>query len=157
MTMIAITSTYCKRGMQILSLISFFAWEHLTNLPLNNGLVFFIADLLALDIDGSYRHDKDPLPECIYDFGWNKAGVDIGIRSALICPGCIQRINRKNMSLNEKGLFNDLQVILNDLGNASKWETDIIDYWKIHKVNAERHVHTQRNTQKKQKGVGTSM
>ncbi len=76
-------------------ILSFFGWGHLTNLTLNNGLVFFLADILALYIDNSFRHDDDPKPECIYDFGWNKAGVDIGMRSALICPFCIDRVIKK--------------------------------------------------------------
>ena len=61
--------------------------------------MFFIADLLALHIDHSFRHYEDeakPKPECIYDFGWNKTGVDIGMRSSLICPTCIKRIGEKN-------------------------------------------------------------
>ncbi len=41
--------------------------------------------------------------------------------------------------------MSDLQKILNDLGNASKWETDIIDYWRIHNKINDRHVQTQRN------------
>lgn len=126
-------------------ILSFFAWEHLTNLPLNNGLVFFLADILALYIDNSFRHNDHPKPECIYDFGWNKAGVDIGMRSALICPFCIDRINERNLNTTEKGLFSDLQKILNDLGNASKWETDIIDYWKIHTMRSDARADTQRN------------
>ena len=126
-------------------IISFFAWEHLTNLTLNNGLVFFIADIIALNIDNSDRHSDNPKPECIYDFGWNKAGVDLGMRSAMICPDCIDRINKKNLSTSKKELMSDLQKILNDLGNASKWESDILEYWKIHSQMNVRNHSGQRN------------
>ena len=115
-----------------LVILSFFAWEQLTTLPLSNGVVFFIANFLALHIDHSFRHyenDEKPKPECIYDFGWNKTGVDIGMRSAFICPTCIKRINRKRLTDEKKRVYNDLKLILNDLGNASKWDSDIFEYW----------------------------
>lgn len=131
------------RGNRII--LSFFAWNHLTTLPLNNGLVFFLADFIALHIDPSYRHDDDPKPECIYDFGWNKAGIDIGMRSALICPICMTRINSLALSGFKKGLFDDLQIILNDLGSASKWETDIVEFWKTHNSKSERRIYDKRN------------
>ena len=115
-----------------LVILSFFAWENLTSLPISNGVVFFIADFLALHIDHSFRHnleDGSPKPECIYDFGWNKAGIDIGMRSSLICPACIQRIRKKFLSAEKTKMFEDLKRILNDLGNASKWDTDIFEFW----------------------------
>jgi TIR domain-containing protein len=117
-----------------LIILTFYAWEQLTTLPLSNGVVFFIADLLALHIDHSFRHYEDeakPKPECIYDFGWNKTGVDIGMRSSLICPTCIKRIGEKRLTAKKLRLFEDLKLILNDLGNASKWESDIFEYWGI--------------------------
>ena len=117
-----------------LVILSFFAWEQLTTLPLSNGVVFFIADFLSLHIDHSFRHyenDEKPKPECIYDFGWNKTGVDIGMRSAMICPTCIKRINGKRLTDEKIRVYKDLKLILNDLGNASKWETDILEYWSI--------------------------
>jgi hypothetical protein len=119
--------------------LSLFAWEHLTKLPESNGLVYFIADFLALDIDNSYRHHRDDetsKPECIYDFGWNKVNVDIGMRSSLICPSCIERINGLKLTKRKEENFEDLKRILNDLGNASKWETDIIELWNNKKVDS---------------------
>lgn len=114
-------------------ILSMFDWQFLTPLSRNNGLVFFIANLLALDIDNSFRHDdktNQEKAECIYDFGWDKTGVDIGMRSALICPKCLKRIENKSLSKNKRKILSDLQLILNDLGNASKWGGDIIDYWE---------------------------
>jgi hypothetical protein len=116
-------------------ILSLFGWEYLTTLPFNNGLVFFIANILALKVDNTYRHGKDnPKPECIYDFGWDKRGIDISMRSALICPGCIERISRMELSTFLAGIFADLKVILNDLGAASKWEEDIVRYWEERSV-----------------------
>lgn len=134
---------YYGRGNRII--LSFFAWDHLTKLPMNNGLVFFLADFIALYIDHSSRHDDDPKPECIYDFGWNKAGVDLGMRSALICPKCMTRINGLDLNDFRKGLFDDLQIILNDLGSASKWETDIVEFWKTHNRPSVSKIPDKRN------------
>lgn len=122
-----------------LVVLSLFAWEHLTKLPEGNGLVYFIADILALEIDNTYRHHRDdesPKPECIYDFGWNKVNVDIGMRSSLICPSCIERINKSKLTKREAEIFEDLKKILNDLGNASKWDTDIIEFWNSKKIES---------------------
>jgi len=122
-----------------LVVLSLFAWEHLTKLPEGNGLIYFIADFLALEIDNSYRHhrnDETPKPECIYDFGWNKVNVDIGMRSSLICPSCIERINRLKLTKRKAEIFEDLKRILNDLGNASKWDTDLIEFCNIKKVES---------------------
>ncbi len=131
-----------------LIILSLFGWNHLTSLSINNGVVFFIADFLALKIDHTFRHNKDdegPKPECIYDFGWNKSGVDIGMRSSLICPDCIQRINTLNLNDRETGIFEDLKKILNDLGNASKWETDIIEYWEKKHLEMPNPIHQGRS------------
>ncbi|KYK38276.1 MAG: hypothetical protein AYK18_17520 [Theionarchaea archaeon DG-70] len=54
---------------------SFFGWEYYTNLPVENGLFYFIADCLALQILEDFRHQK--LTGCIYDFLGDKTGVDI--------------------------------------------------------------------------------
>lgn len=126
-------------------ILSFNSWEYLTKLKINNGLVFFIADLIALSVDKSVRHDDNPKPECIYNFRWNKAEIDNAMRSALICPTCIDRINNKYLDDSEKELLSDLQKILNDVGNASKWNTDILDFWKSQTEENVNDTKTQRD------------
>jgi hypothetical protein len=123
-----------------ITILSFFGWEHLTRLPISNGVIFFIADFLATDVDDSFRHninDNRPKPECIFDFGWNKAGVDIGMRSSMICPACIKRINRMKLTPEKLEILDDLKRILNDLGAASKWDTDIFEYWGSRQVGKD--------------------
>lgn len=111
-----------------LMILSFSGWRYLTGLSMNNGLVYFIADMLALELDDSYRHQD--VTGCVYDFTWDKTGVDIGMRLASICPRCLTRISTKKLSRVQNEILKDLRKILDDLGSASKWNQDIIDYWE---------------------------
>jgi hypothetical protein len=108
-------------------IISFYSWEHLTALSKNNGIVYFIADLIALNIDNSTRHHEST--GCIYDFCWNKSAVDLKMRNAFICPSCLARINSKKFSKEESDIFLDMKEILDILGKTSKWNQDIVNYW----------------------------
>lgn len=110
------------------AIISFYAWQHLTKLSRNNGIVFFIADLIALRIDNSFRHDD--ITGCIYDFRWKKTGIDLAMRSAFICPSCLKRISPQKLSRHKQGLLSDLKEILDVLGRTSKWNQDIVTYWQ---------------------------
>lgn len=110
-----------------MAIISFYGWRHLTKLSKNNGVVYFIADLLALKIDNSERHDETT--GCIYDFGWNKTSIDLDMRNAFICPSCLSRITSKKFSVEKSRLFIDLREILDCLGKTSKWNQDIVEYW----------------------------
>ena len=111
---------------------SFFAWEHLTTLSKNNGAVYFIATVLALGIDNDFQHtlDGDSKPECIYDFLVNKTGIDSSMRASFICTECNERINDKIKDKTDCSAFEDIKGILNELGNASKWDEDFISRWE---------------------------
>ncbi len=108
-------------------IFSFYGWEYLTNLSKNNGVVYFISELIALKIDNSVRHNETT--GCIYDFGWNKKSIDLEMRNAFICPSCLARITSKKFSEQKSKLFIDLKEILNVLGTTSKWNQDIVTYW----------------------------
>ena len=109
-------------------IISFFGWDSLTKLSMHNGVVFFIADLLALHIDNSFRHDDTT--GCIYDFGWNKAGIDIEMREAKLCQKCQRRISKKKLSIEKSKIYDDLKLILSELRKASNKDTDIVFHWR---------------------------
>lgn len=111
---------------------SFFGWEYLTNLPKNNGVAYFIADHLTLEIDSSFRHtlDDESKPECMFDFLMDKTGIDSSMRSSLICPECNNRIKSNIKTENDKSAFNDIKNILNEIGTASKWDEELVSYWK---------------------------
>jgi hypothetical protein len=121
-------NNYFFETYQNMVIVSFFGWQQLTPLSKNNGVVYFIADLIALEIDNSVRHDDET--GCIYDFGWNKTGIDLEMRNAFICPPCLARISKKKLLKHKRGLFADLQEILDILGKTSKWNKDIVTYWK---------------------------
>lgn len=108
-------------------IFSFYAWDHLTTLSKNNGIVYFISDFLALQIDNSVRHDETT--GCIYDFGWNKTSIDLRMRNAFICPSCLSRITSRKFSEAESNLFLDIREMLDIIGKTSKWNQDIVTYW----------------------------
>ena len=125
-----------------LVILSLSGWEHLTTLPQNNGVAFFIANLIALKIDNTYRHNEEKKVECIYDFGWDKKGIDVGMRTAMICNDCLTRISSKDISQQNLKLLEDLKSILNHVGNASKWEQDIVEYFNSNPVENKRQSET---------------
>lgn len=119
-----------------LAIVSFYGWQHLTTLSRNNGVVYFIADIVALMIDDSVRHEDRT--GCIYDFGWNKTGIDLEMRNALVCPSCLARISSNKLSMQKRKLFADLKEILDVLGKTSKWNKDIVTYWNSLLVSTKK-------------------
>jgi len=108
---------------------SFWGWEYYTNLPIENGVFYIIADILALRIDRSFRHDE--LTGCIYDFLWDKTGIDMGMKMAHICGECLERIKNKAERSETLGkIIIDLIEILNILSNASRWSKSVFDVYK---------------------------
>ena len=105
--------------------MSFYAWNYLTDLSISNGILYFIIDYLALDIDRTdFRHYE--ITGCIYDFLRDKRGIDAGMRQARFCPNCLKRISDSLISENDTRIFNDLQLLMDILSNASRWNTDIL-------------------------------
>ena len=122
-----------------LIIVSFSGWDYLTSLPMNNGLVYFVADILSRKVDTSYyRHRQNT--GCIYDFLWDKTGVDLGMRTSAICPKCLTRIGAQKLSQEQLGMFTDVRNVLNDLGSASKWGQDIVAYWLEHQDSSSDEV-----------------
>ena len=107
-----------------LSIFSFYQWPYLTNLPVSNGILYFIIYYFALIIDATnFRHNSNI--GCIYDFLWTKDGIDDGMRQAKICPNCLNRINKNLIGDNLK-ILDDLKNLMNLLSNSSKWNEDIL-------------------------------
>jgi hypothetical protein len=109
-----------------LLIFSFAYWSLLTDLPKSNGLIYFIVDCLALDIDTTeFRHKE--ITGCIYDFLEDKRGIDIGMRQASLCPNCLTRVTNLIVDENTQGIFDDLKTLINLLSSSSKWNKDIFD------------------------------
>lgn len=122
----AYDDNYFFHELNFVSIYSFYGWSYLTDLPKNNGLLYFIISYLAINIDSSgYRHDKET--GCIYDFHWLKAGIDDGMRQSKICPACLKRVNEQRLSDVQSKILEDLKKLMNLLSNASKWNKDIFD------------------------------
>lgn len=95
-------------------------WDQYTDLPIENGVFYFIADILALTIDGSFRHQENT--GCIYDFLGYKAGIDIGMKMGYICEDCRKRLSPEIKSNKHLfALYNDVTKILDVLNNTSRW------------------------------------
>lgn len=120
-------------------IFSFWGWSSLTNLPMNNGMVGFIDGLLASDLDADeMRHDDNT--GCVYDFLWDKRGIDARLRSSVICRDCFGRLQKRasESPLAELAFFDctvaegyeDLITILDEVSQASKREVDILTRWQ---------------------------
>jgi len=107
-----------------LTIASIFGWNSLTELPMNNGATYFIATIIALEIDNSFRHGK--ATGCIYDFLKIKNDIDDGMKEGRVCQSCLKRIEA-NLSNENKLLLNDLRAILNRLSQTSKQGLDILE------------------------------
>jgi len=107
-----------------ITIATFYEWDDLTKLHRNNGAVLFLADVIALEIDNSVRHDENT--GCIYDFLEDKLGIDKGMKEAKICSTCLKRIEA-NLPDNKKSLLEDLKMILNSLARASERDIDILE------------------------------
>lgn len=109
------------------TVLSFFGWNHYTNLPAENGLFYFIAQTQALGIDSSFRHEETT--GCVNDFLWDKTAVDLGLKTGRFCEDCLTRIKREaKSSIVNSSILNDVQSILNTVSSASQWEESIFEY-----------------------------
>ncbi|MDI9366699.1 MAG: hypothetical protein QM541_17210, partial [Flavobacterium sp.] len=109
-----------------LSIFSFAYWSLLTDLPKSNGLIYFIVDYLALDIDPTdFRHNQTT--GCIYDFLGDKRGIDAGMRQARLCPNCLKRISDSITDDETEGIFNDIKTLMDLLSASSRWNKDIFN------------------------------
>lgn len=110
-----------------IGIISFSGWSSLTSRPIINGLAYFTAQVLCDSICVGSSHDENT--GCLNDFLRIKTGVDIGLRSAFICPKCRQDIDIKKRSKEETQIFKTIEVILDNICLASRSGKSLIDYW----------------------------
>ena len=128
-------------------IVSLSGWDHLTDLSRNNGAVYFVCAILVRGLDAGNTHEKNT--GCINDFWWDKTGVDIGMRSAFICPLCLQEI-RKHATPQRETTLHEIEGILNDLSAASRSNMDICDFWALNKGDSVFDVFLCYNSKDKQ-------
>ena len=85
-------------------LISFSGWNLLTELPVANGLAYFIASIVCNQraVGKSHRENTG----CINDFWWDKRGIDVGMRAAFVCRKCFESYR------GNPGILADIQALL---------------------------------------------
>ena len=128
-------------------ILSLFGWDHLTTLPRNNGVVYFIVALIvrALGIGKSHRGKNTG---CINDFWQDKTGVDSGMRSAFICTKCLPPAKSKQ-SPQDGPVLKELNLILDKLSSASRANKDVSDIWSSSSADAAFQVFLCHNSQDK--------
>lgn len=111
-----------------ITIVSLYGWEHLTNLPKANGLAYFTAALLVRRLGIGSSH-KTRHTGCINDFWLDKTGIDAGMRSAYICPACVQKkaSGRKDIATSLRA---EISALLDQISSASRGNRDIIESWQ---------------------------
>ena len=113
-----------------LLIFSFYRWTFLTDLPISNGVIYFMVDSISLQINPTnFRHEN--ITGCIYDFLFDKRGVDEGMRQARFCSNCLNRLSKFIKSEKDLNVFNDLKNLMNLLSESSRWNNDILETIKI--------------------------
>jgi len=105
---------------KVLSICSFFDWESLTNLPIENGYTYFLARHLVGQVVDADNHQATT--GCINDFWRDKTAVDSGMRSAYLCPACLA-----SRRLGGTG-YEDVQIMLDAVSMSSRLNSNVIDY-----------------------------
>jgi hypothetical protein len=113
------------------TVVSFSDWNSLTDLPITNGFVYFIASILMQNLDIGSSHEENT--GCVNDFLWNKTGVDIGMRAAFICGDCIGKQPLAGL----EDIVADIQALLDAVSLASRADKDILQLSRALTANAE--------------------
>ncbi|WP_432158638.1 toll/interleukin-1 receptor domain-containing protein [Streptomyces sp. bgisy153] len=109
-----------------LVIASAFGWEQLTDLPRENGALFFIIERALYHIDAGFDHYSNT--GCVSDFLWEKSGIDSVMRAAYLCRDC-REATPGDIEIRFPGALDQLQILLDHLSRASRRNMNIVDYW----------------------------
>ncbi|WZL88751.1 hypothetical protein VS868_14230 [Salinimicrobium sp. 3283s] len=119
-------NNYFFEGYENLVLLSLFKWKSLTNLPIENGILFFIIFYLARMLENTtHRHEDNT--GCIYDFLGDKRGVDKAMRQASFCKDCLDELQKRKLSDEEQKILYELENFTSILSKSSKWNKSILE------------------------------
>lgn len=109
-----------------LVILSFFAWKYLTDLPNENGLVYFICSMLMYEVNSfdSVNHEKRL--GCVNDFMGDKTRVDDGMRKGHLCASCKNLIRSLTLTGTQASILADINLLLKELSGCSKTNRNII-------------------------------
>lgn len=142
------------------SIVSLFAWEHLTSLPRNNGAAFLICALLVRSLEIGVRHQENT--GCVNDFWEDKTGIDLGMRSGYLCHRCVKTFearlaseaiehwNDTSQRLDKRQVLEGVQAILDDVSSASRAGADVTEFWSREEGQAAFDVFVCHNSRDKE-------
>lgn len=61
----------------------------------------------------------------------DKTGVDLGMRSGMLCPDCVSHFNEEKHPAAVHAIFNQVQTVLADIAIASRGALDICSFWSL--------------------------
>jgi hypothetical protein len=97
-------------------IVSFAGWNLLTDAPITNGLVYFLASMLCQQFGIGDSHENNI--GCVNDFLWDKKGVDTAMRAAYLCRDC--------RGSKENDAQRDIEAMLDLVARASRARTDVL-------------------------------
>jgi hypothetical protein len=126
-----------------LIIISFYGWNLYTDLPITNGLFYFIASIIAEEIHLGTFHEINK--GCLNDFWWDKTGINFGMRAAFICDKCKEEYS------GDKNILGEIEKMLDIISSASRTGIDVmtINDKKIKKNKKESAVFLCHNSEDK--------
>src|SRR5215216_647093 len=103
------------------AIISFSDWNLLTNLPITNGAVFFVAVVLNHVYDIGNTHYE--VTGCVNDFRQDKTMIDLCMRAAFLCHDCREAFKPTR---GQKGVLQDIEALLDRVSQASRSHKDVL-------------------------------
>lgn len=127
-------------------IVSFCNWESFTDLPIANGVVYFVANAAALSFERLYRHQEQT--GCVYDLCIDKRGIQTELRSASLCRTCAARLQHRPHDEESTRIVADMERMLNLCSDTSRRNRDVLDYEPNVNINssilARRFTHAYR-------------
>jgi TIR domain len=107
------------------AIVSFNGWNLLTDLPITNGAIFFIAVVLNEVHHIGDTHYK--VTGCVNDYRQDKTTVDICMRAAFLCRDCREHFKPTR---SQEGIMQDVEALLDHVSEASRSHKDVLSVIK---------------------------
>ncbi len=110
-------------GLDNMFLMSVSGWEHLTDLPISNGICYLIttAVMKYLLLEGR-SHDEST--GCVNDYMWDKSIINVGMRAAFVCERCRSLASKEVLS---GKAFAHFSLVLDMISAKSRNGIDLLD------------------------------
>lgn len=111
-----------------LVILTFFAWKYLTSLPMENGLVYFIASMMMGDEVVPWESvEHTERLGCVNDFLYDKTRVDDGMRMGHLCSQCKDYIQSHPLNERQQAIYSDCMQLLALVSAASGSNASVLD------------------------------